>query len=313
METSQRILRSDEIGAARDQEVGMVIARMAHTEWLQINELCRGEFINFPPAELDLLYAYIQDQGIRFGIHCPLFQPTWLEEKGLYLAMLDQDTKRRRLFFRLVEENLEWGSRWEAEYVLVHIQRMMLFDTLQNGELSTSDAEALVWEGAARLDELSQQYGIPIYVENALGCPFFYESEQYIALFERFPRLRFCLDIGHLLVDATLYHFRADRFIEQIAPYIRSLHLYNKPALGKLENVTFEQFQKLRQKFPVHPSQSPADGWNDTETFLRIVLRNNEHCIINFEVHPSLYPDYTYTQEGIRWVKALRRQILAQC
>ncbi|RMF88253.1 MAG: hypothetical protein D6736_10940, partial [Nitrospinota bacterium] len=117
-------LRTQET-AASPEAYGMVIARMVHTEWLQLNGLKRGEFINFPPEELDPLYRYVQEQGLSFGIHLPLFQPSWLTEKGLYLALIDHSPERRELFFRLVEENLQWGKRWGADYLLVHLQRVM--------------------------------------------------------------------------------------------------------------------------------------------------------------------------------------------
>ncbi|RMF93993.1 MAG: hypothetical protein D6736_00840, partial [Nitrospinota bacterium] len=270
----------------------------------------RGEFINFPPEELDPLYRYVQEQGLSFGIHLPLFQPSWLAEKGLYLALIDHSAERRELFFRLVEENLQWGKRWGADYLLVHLQRVMLFDHLQNGDFSIREAEAIAQAGVARLESLAQRYGIPIVLENALGCRFFYHVEQYLSLFENSSWLRFCLDIGHLLIDASLYDFCAEEFIQQLAPYTQEIHLYNKPVIGKLTEISFEKFQELRQKFPVHPSQTPAEGWNDTEAVLRIILRRRPDCLITFESHPSLYPDYRYTQEGIQWVKALCRQIL---
>ena len=79
-----------------------------------------------------------------------------------------------------------------------------------------------------------------------------------------------------------------------LAPHTRSMHLWNTRC-------------EVHDHIPLHPSQSPLDGWIDLEKTLEIVLIQNPSSAIVFE-----YPVVEVTpdiQEGYDWIESVVKTI----
>lgn len=62
------------------------------------------------------------------------------------------------------------------------------------------------------------------------------------------------------------------------------------------------------EHIPLHPVQSPAEGWIDLERTLRIVLTHNPEINIVFE-YPIAEIDH-HIQSGYDWIKTMKADIL---
>ena len=151
---------------------------------------------------------------------------------------------------------------------------------------------------AEALVEKSGRAGVPVLIENIMDNSGFYRAEQYLELLEKFPPLGFCLDIGHLDVDARRFGIDFREFVRTLAPRTCEVHLQNSTEPG---NSTAPRPWKI----PVHPSQTPEAGWCDIEAVLRDVLAARPDCVVNFEFRPDKGQDKNFILEGMDWVRRI--------
>jgi sugar phosphate isomerase/epimerase len=276
-------------------QLGMVIARPENFRLIDRFGLHRAEFVVFPPEERENLPQEIRKRGLRISVHCPLFRDPAFGENPLLAGLADADDARRGRALDLMRISLQEARALDAEYVVVHVQRPMRF----SGDDPDAVTDAILVEAAldacGRLDEISREAGVPVLLENLMDNPRFCRAESYLALFERFPAFGFCLDVGHLDVDARAFDIDFEAFVRALAPHTRAVHLQNS-------NGGSESREGRYWKQPVHPSQRPEGGWRDIPWILDTVLDHNPGCVINFESVPK---DINYAEEGVRWVRGL--------
>lgn len=277
------------------EQLGMVIARPTNFALLDRFELRRAEFVVFPRSERDNLIAEIRRRDLEFSAHCPIFRDPEFPENPLLACLADADPDRRARSIRLARENIEEAASLGADHLVVHLQRPAHFSGDDPGV--TNDGELLdaALSACEDLAAVSQSAGVPVLLENLMDNPHFNRPEPYVTLLEKFPQFGFCLDIGHLDVDARSFGIDFMEFIHALAPFTRAIHLQNSRGGG-------DNFEGRYWKMPVHPSQSPEEGWRDIPAILRIVLNRNPQCVVNFESVPT---DIEYAAEGVRWVRGL--------
>jgi len=274
--------------------LGVVIAKVENLRIIDETGLRRAEFVLFDDDNRDILRRFIKQHNLRFSVHCPLFRPKDYPEHPLLACILDADAERRSRSFSLIRTTMEEGAEMGAEYTVVHLQRPAHFS---GDDLSAVTEQQLLENlriACNELTALSNELGMPLRVENLFDYPLFHKSSSYQKMFEEFPSLGFCLDIGHLDVDARRFGFNFMDFIVEMMPYTRAVHLQNSRGRS-------EDFETRHWKAPVHPSQNPADGWRDIPAILHTILAANPDCIINFEAAPDYYPTREFMLEGIRW------------
>ncbi|MBF8270820.1 MAG: AP endonuc 2 protein [Gammaproteobacteria bacterium] len=235
-------------------------------------------------TELRELYTGLQRNGYRkLGFHSPMPRTHAFQDDGVACFYLHDDANQRRLSFELLEHTLQHARQWQADYVVTH---------LTYGRTDTKDFghERLAAAACQRFAELSRYYEIPINVEFAAYTRAFNQTSQFIDAITRHNELALCIDTGHTMLGANLNERDYFADIRAMAPYTRSMHLWNTTGNGP-------------EHIPLHPTQDPETGWIDIEQTLQIVLAENPDVTIVFE-----YPVADVTPEiqaGYDWIRQI--------
>lgn len=236
----------------------------------------------------DLLTSFYKEGIKGFSFHAPVPRPEYFPFPGVTSFLLNEDPANRQLSLCLFEDTLKQAREWDADYVVCHITYKPT-DT-QDERMATKLAE----QACRRLAEMSSAYGVPIHAEFTSYSNAFHKPNQFIETVGAHRELGICIDMGHAFLGAQQRGRNYLEDIEALAPYTRSMHLWNAR--------DFEHY-KRHGHLPLHPSQKPHEGWIDVEKVLEAVLSANPKVKIIFE-----YPAKEVTrevQEGFDWVKGI--------
>ena len=254
--------------------------------------LGRVEFFDYARRDLETLAAALEGLAGEgrpcFSFHAPIVRPPYFPFPGETCFFLNEDPAKRALSFRLLADTLGQAKRWRAEYVVTH---------LTYGPSDTPErplAARLAREACDRMADLSSEVGLPIDVEFAAYSQAFDRPEDFLAVVSGHPELGICLDVGHAFLGAERGRrdFLGD--LALLAPWARSMHLWNTKG---------DDHKRGFGHVPLHPSQTPAEGWIDIECVLDTVLERNPAVRIIYE-----YPVAAVTPEiqaGYDWIAAL--------
>ncbi|MEU8926707.1 sugar phosphate isomerase/epimerase family protein [Kitasatospora sp. NPDC048545] len=203
------------VGASTD------LGRLAETG-ADVLELCRCDFERWTR-----IARFIRSSSTPIGLHCPIpydGQLTSFEITG-------PDQSERRLALRLVERTLQAAAESTAAYVVVHFPSPRRAGPWSESRPAADpDGWARILQDGADLAELQRRFGVPVFVENLSYHPEFGSAAHYRALFESFPNLRMCLDVGH----AHLSRHSTDlfAFVRDTAGFVGSVHWYDTVRTG---------------------------------------------------------------------------------
>lgn len=242
----------------------------------------------FDAQSLPLVMEFVRREGLAYGFHDPLPRPPSFDHPFL----TDPDEEKRTTTLGSLRKTLETAVNYKALYVVGHLPSVLLHPRLG---LDEERIMALAQDSCSRLAFWSEEAGIPILLENVGPNPYFYRAESFFGVFQAYPALRFCLDIGHLHLTALHTGLDPCDFAERLSPYTDLIHVYN---------ATRETYH-LYHHLPAHPSQRPEEGWADIPNILRSALSKTLSCTIVFEHTPQYPADKAFIAEGIEWVKEL--------
>lgn len=291
--------------APKFENLGMVVARVENLWRLEAFGLRRAEFVIFDPITKGALVDYIKNTGIHFSVHTPLFLPGDYPENPLLACIVDQDEQRRCQAVGLMLKSIDLAAELGGEYTVVHVQRPEHFAGVAPGHFGTRQAMQMAMRSAEALAEHSRVTGMPVLLENLMDNSAFYEAEHYLELLEAFPELGFCLDVGHVDMDARRFGFDLMEFVRSLAPHTRAVHLQN--SFGPKHPTAPRPW-----KIPVHPSQKPHEGWVDIHDILATILHARPDCIINFEFRPDRDQGMNFILEGMNWIREMLVEIESQ-
>jgi sugar phosphate isomerase/epimerase len=287
--------------APQFENLGMVVARVENLWRLDVFGLRRAEFVIFDPATRGSLLEYIRGTDLRFSVHTPMFMPEDYPENPLLACIVDPDDDRRCRAVGLMMRNMDLAAELGGEYTVVHVQRPEQFAGAAPGAFREREAMRMALLSAEVLAAHSDRTGVPVLLENLMDNATFYSAVHYLEVLDAFPQLGFCLDVGHLDMDARRFGINIMEFVQALAPRTRAVHLQN--SFGPTHPTAPRPW-----KIPVHPSQNPCDGWVDIRSVLSAVLRANPACVINFEFRPEKSQGNEFILEGMNWI----RQILIE-
>lgn len=264
-------------------------------ESIVANSLQHGEFYNLPEEELPLLREWIDEHKLRVSVHCPLTQVPWYPQPPTWAFLCDADESKRELNFRMITDTLEKARGFPTSHVVAHFPSPS--STNGASEMTLSGQEAIAWQSANRLSELSEKYDIPVHVEAfgpspLLSVPFLRK------VFVAFPSLRYCFDTGHMKLAMRRDGIDLYYFARELAPYIGSVHLWNARHAADYSNF---------RHIPVHPSQRPEQGWVDIEQVLQYIVPVSPTVTVILESglsYPEALGGFDY-RDGVKWVKEL--------
>jgi sugar phosphate isomerase/epimerase len=194
---------------------------------------------------------------------------------------------------KMIYLTVEHAEELGAEYVVVHMPSPASDDSSE----SEAKLRDVAWRSCERLAELSFKRKVPIHIEGVGASPLI-NVEFLCPVLKEFSPLRYCLDTAHTYLAALQNGFDLYEFEEALMPYLGSVHLWN--IRGK------EDYLEYRH-IPVHPSQSPEDGWVDIARLLRALRSHGNSIPIIFEserFYPEELGGYDY-KEGVEWAKRL--------
>ncbi|MEE8572627.1 MAG: TIM barrel protein [Gemmatimonadota bacterium] len=257
------------------------------------NGLSRGEFYNLPAEDIPSLKKRIEHHSLDWSIHAPLVRLDWYPQPPTWSFLCDVDADNRALTMKMIDLTASHAQEHGAEYIVVH------FPSPASDESGESDEklESIARRSCDRLAELSVKKSVPIHFEG-VGQSRLINAEFLTAVLKEFTPLRYCFDTAHGNLAAIYNDFDLYEFLSAVLPYVGSMHLWN--TRGREDYLAFRHV-------PVHPSQSPEDGWVDIARVLQAVDTGGDSLPVIFENQPS-YPEslggYDY-REGVKWVKGL--------
>jgi sugar phosphate isomerase/epimerase len=288
-----------------DPQLGLVCTGLRSLERLEELGLRRFELVIVEDEGVTAAKAAAARPELTFGIHAPLFRNAEYFEPPLKACVLDPDAARRELAVGLALAELDQAAAWGARYTVLHLQRAVLMNSepVPDGWGEEEGLEIAV-EVTSRLLEHADEIGMPVHFENIMASPIFYSPASYLRLCVAVPGVRYCLDIGHLALDAAHFGFDLVEGVAALAPHTSSMHLYNNQIDDEIEWADLRESGKLC-KFPVHPSQSPGHSWMPVGRALRRALSINPELLLTFEVYFRLEASHQLTLEGIEWVSQI--------
>jgi len=257
------------------------------------NGLRRGEFYNLPPDDIPKLIQLIRQHRLDWSIHTPVVQLDWYPRPPTWSFLCDVDGGNRDLTMKMVKLTLDHAEEYGAQYIVVHFPSPA---SDESGE-SEQKLESIAWRSCDRLAELSLKRKVPIHIEG-VGQSRLINAGFLSAVLKEFTPLRYCFDTAHANLASIYNDFDLYDFQLSLLPYVGSIHLWNTRSR--------EDYLAYRH-VPVHPSQSPEDGWVDIARVLGAVDSDEGLLPVILENEPS-YPEslgnYDY-REGVTWVKGL--------
>lgn len=257
----------------------------------------RVEVFDYAQNDLGGLRSTLADlaaDGYRsLSLHAPMPRPGHFPYSGIACFFLNEEAEKREISFRMIQQTLALAREWKAEYVVTH---------LTYGPADSKDprtAQRLAHEACGKLAVLSRSYAIPIYIEYAAYSSSFHQPRQFVSVVGVHSELGVCVDVGHAFLGARLRRRSYEEDLEILSRHVRSVHLWNTKNMGHHQRYGHT---------PLHPSQSPREGWIDIRSSLEIILRRNPSAAVVFE-----YPARRVTpkiREGYDWVEKVIGRIV---
>ena len=246
----------------------------------------------FDERSMPKVMEFALRQGLTYGFHDPLPRPPDFD----FPFLTDPNEDRRGTTLASLRRTMETAVKYGALYVVGHLPSVIWQPTPGLGE---EKVLALAQDSCTRLSSWSEEMGVPVLLENVGPNPYFHRAESFLEIFRLHPRLGFCLDIGHLHLTALFHDFDPLAFAEALSPYISLIHVYN---------ATLKMYREFHH-VPVHPSQSPQEGWADIPAILHSALKGAPSPTIVFEHTPQYTEDEIFIAEGIEWVKRIVQEV----
>ncbi|WP_442603950.1 sugar phosphate isomerase/epimerase family protein [Paenibacillus sp. KN14-4R] len=237
------------------------------------------------------LMSAARDRKFQIGVHYPFrAHPSRLRDA----PFLSSDETIREEAFQHVQEELDYLTTVQPEYVLFHYPKPVILDDRVNwDQWRFTDPSEYVMESNYTFDELversealfkwltekSKQYHfVPVLEFDALN-KYIYETDYLEKLLEQYPTIKLCLDTGRLFIQEKIDpYFDALKIIRKYAKYAHSIHLWNVQVKDGIRN----------NRYPVLPHLSPEEGWAPIEAYLTIIREENSDVRIMFEHNSSL-------------------------
>ena len=237
--------------------------------------------------DVDRLIELAKQDLFHIGVHFPL--RGWLDRLRDPQFFTKDETKKQ-CFYQDVEEELIYLQKVKPEYVLFHYPKPVILDDKVDWSLwRFPDASEFVYESDYSYEELqrdseqlfswlsdkSAAYGfVPVLELDALNR-YVYATE----LLAKYPRVRLCLDIARLHIQASIDpNFSFRNIIKRFAKYAQVIHVSNVRLKENLE----------KNHFPALPELDPADGWADMAEYISLINQENSSAKIFFEHRSDL-------------------------
>ncbi len=284
--------------------IGIVAGALEHLARIESYGVRRVELVMQDREQERAIRRCIDRNSWDISVHCPLFKDCEYDEYPLLAALFDTDPDRQAKALELMERELLQAADWGAMHLVVHLQRAVgIFREPIPAGWTRDRALDTALAAAERLSAASQRAGIPIHIENMMSHDLLAYPEQYAKLLDGLPseHVAMCLDVGHLALDARHYGFDPVQAARLLGPRIGSLHLHNNRIPDEVDFAVVRE-NGQQKKYPIHPSQSPGEGWIDVGAVFSAVLEQNPLVLPTLEVYYALDTDRPRFIQGLQWI-----------
>ena len=264
--------------------------------------------------DLEIIDRFIKRNDLNLGFHHPIINSDE-EDFMLSRCITSYNKHLREQALEQVKMTISIAAKKGAYYVLVHAPSKLI--DKDKIEISKKRYKMGVNESLNKLEEMSQEFNIPIIIETD-GPNYFYNTPESLKeMFEIHNSLQHCIDIMHFAVFTGKYKYSCTvkDLVKAISDVTFSIHLCNtiSPS-GTGEDPRAKGSRHLR--LPVHPEQKPNNGWvNIVEVIEEVKSKNEEVKLVmehipfrsfDKEVLEKLgYNPEVYQKESINWIKSL--------
>lgn len=235
-------------------------------------------------GDITSLLKLNKNHPVKVSYHAPVFH----QADPTLTYYLNSNFRLREATFEILEINLRMAKSLPTEYVLIHFTS----DSMVEENITDSEIKHLAKRSAKRINMLSNQYDIPIYLEYTSYNSRFVLPDDFIEAINDYPKLGLCIDLGHLYTVCEDYGLDYFTEFEKLLPYTKVIYAWNTRS---------KECMKKYGYIPVHPSQKVEDGWIDIERAINLALTYNEDIFIIFEPNFK-YRNKEYFEEGVNWV-----------
>ncbi|WP_139905748.1 sugar phosphate isomerase/epimerase [Clostridium thermarum] len=257
--------------------------------------------------DIESLIKESKNNSFKIGVHYPLRSGISELRDPQFLSLNEE---KRQGAFKLIEDELKFLTRIKPEYVLFHYPKPVILDEVVDwSNWRFADSSEYIFEAQYSfeffrekseelfkwLTQKSLEYDfVPVLELDALN-KYIYKSDFLEYLFDKYPKVKLCLDTGRLhLQDQLDKNFNAVDIIERFATYAEVIHLWNVRVRDNLE----------KSHHPVLPHLRTEEGWAPIEQYLKIIKRKNSNFKVMFE-HRSDWISDEELNQCYRWVKEL--------
>ena len=238
--------------------------------------------------------AGIARRGVGLSVHHPYISPWRGFERPRSSLFLHPDVSARERSFEWLDDSLGRAAETGCRFAVTHIA-----DSKE--PIDFASARTLAHQAARWMSEASERHGVEVHIEFLGYHGTFHQPSGFAELVEANPRLKLCLDTGHLHRWSQIHNGDERAAVRVLAPHVGSMHVWNISS--------GEEFAKFGH-IPVHPSHRTEDGYADVEWVIGAVAKANSDVSIVFE--PTIRKDTSeeFVTEGIAWVRGVLRESL---
>lgn len=235
-------------------------------------------------GDITSLLKLSRDYPVRVSYHAPVFH----QADPTMTYYLNSNFRLREATFEILEINLKMAKSLPTDYVIIHFTSNSMLEE----NITDSEIEYLAKRSAKRINMLSSQYKLPIYLEyTSYNCRFD-RPDDFINIVKDYPNLGLCVDLGHLSSVCRDYGLDYFEELEKLLPYTKVIYAWN---------TTSKECSNRHGYVPVHPSQKTEEGWIDIEKTITLALSYNEDMYIIFQPNFK-YKGKQFFEEGVNWV-----------
>jgi hypothetical protein len=248
-------------------------------------------------------------KNFKFGIHFPLRAGISKLRDPQFLSL---NTETKVDAYKHIEEELKYikEKQIKPEYILFHYPKpVILKENFDRRNWRFSDSSEYIYESEYPFDEFKKnsEYLFKWLSEKSLEYDFipvleFDALNKYVCkgnfleeLFEKYNRVKLCLDTGRLHLQCKIDpDFNDIEIIKRFSQYTEVIHLWNVKVVGNLE----------KSHFPALPDLKPEEGWASIEDYFKIIRKENKSVKIMFE-HRSDLISHEELEECYSWIQSI--------
>lgn len=256
--------------------------------------LQRAELFIIEESDFGEVKSAARQYGLTYSIHAPVPRPRNYPFPVTWTFLNYADPRRREMFFGLVESSIKAAKELNAQYVVVHFPGPITEECRLVGEEALAN---IAEHSANRLADLSESSGVPIHIEGFGPSPFF-TLDFVNGVFREHPHLKYCFDVAHNHLAEQRGDIDYFAFLDAILPSLGSVHLWQARDVN--DYVSYRHM-------PIHPAQTPEEGWVDVARVIRTVRVARPDVPYVME-YPGWFPtpwthlDY---RDGVTWLSDL--------